>query len=478
MPDGDGKLPVWFPRPCLRAGAVRRACAAVFAACLFLLTQLAAPALAQAPPGAPEPAAPPAVEQPAPLSVQVRTSLAEVDFPNEIRFLLEATANRRIERVTLLWRVDDEPVVSYRYAQFAPGTTVRASFAWRVRDVLLPGSVVSYSWELQDADENVFRTPQQEISYEDRRFSWQARSLGRVTVYWYSGDTVVGPELLAQAAPILQELSEGFQVQLQKPVKIYAYARLEDFHSAVGSRTQPGLVGLAAGTDRVYVYAPPTRQGITQAVDYLRHELAHLIVGQLTENPYADPPRWLNEGLASYLMRDEQELRQLEAALAQALRQNRLISLRSLASQFPSDDTGVALAYAESYSVVKYIIETYGGEKFGELLRTFKEGTLPDDALRKVLNVDTEKLEQDWHQYLRRIARESSGLPGQAGQAPRQPAGGEEGFLQRSINFWSGFFQRYGVLVAAAAGSLVGLLVVASLAYTIWQRVRPPGGTT
>ncbi len=477
MQDGDGTLSVRCPRLWLRAGTARRACAALFITCLLFLAQLAAPVLAQAPPSAREQAGPAELEQSAPLSVQLRTSLADVDFPNEIRFLLEATANRRIERVTLLWRVDDEPVVSYRYAQFAPGTTVRASFAWRVRDVLLPGSVISYYWELQDADENVFRTPQQEIPYEDRRFTWQTRSLGRVTVYWYSGDNVVGPELLAQAAPILQELSEGFQVQLQKPVKIYAYARLEDFHSAVGSRTQPGLVGLAAGTNRVYVFAPPTRQGVVQAVDYLRHELAHLIVGQLTENPYADPPRWLNEGLASYLMRDEQELRQLEAALAQALRQNRLISLRSLASQFPSDDTGVALAYAESYSVVKYIIETYGGQKFGELLRAFKEGTLPDDALRTVLNVDMEKLEQDWHQYLRRIARESA-QPGQAGQAPRQPAGSGEGFLQRSISFWSSFFQRYGIIVAAVAGSLVGLLVVASLAYTIWHRVRPPGSAT
>lgn len=478
MEDGDGMLPARLLRRGLRVGATHRTWAALLATCVLLLTQLAAPVLAQVPPGAPESAAPPAAEQPAPLSVQVRTSLAEVDFPNEIRFLLEATANRRIERVTLLWRVDDEPVISYRYAQFAPGTTVRASFAWRVRDILLPGSVISYYWELQDADENVLRTPQQEIAYEDRRFPWRARSLDRVTVYWYSGDNVIGPELLAQAAPILQELSEVFQVQLQKLVKIYAYARLEDFHSAVGSRTQPGLVGLAAGTDRVYVFAPPTRQGITQAVDYLRHELAHLIVGQLTENPYADPPRWLNEGLASYLMRDEQELRQLEAALAQALRQNRLISLRSLASQFPSDDTGVAIAYAESYSIVKYIIETYGGQKFGDLLRTFKEGTLPDDALRQVLNVDTEKLEQDWHQYLRRIARESGSQPGQAGQAPRQPGGGEEGFLQRSINFWSNFFQRYGVIVAAVAGGLAGLLVAASLAYTIWHRLRPPGSTT
>jgi hypothetical protein len=445
---------------------------------LLLLLQLAAPARAQSPPAVPEAAAPAAVEQPAALNVQVRTSLAEIDFPNEIRFLLEATANRRIERITLLWRVGDEPVLSYRYAQFAPGTAVRATYTWRVRDVLLPGVTISYFWELEDADENVVRTPQQEILYEDRRFNWRSRSIDRVTVYWYSGDTVVGPELLAQAVPILEQLSQEFQVRLEKPVKIYAYARLEDFHSAVGSRPQPGLVGLAAGTDRVYVYAPPTRQGLTQAVDYLRHELAHLIVGQLTANPYADPPRWLNEGLASYLMRNDEELRQLEAALAQALRQNRLISLRSLASQFPSDDTGIALAYAQSYSVVKYIIETYGGQKFGELLRAFKEGTLPDDALRKVLNVDTEKLEQDWHQYLRRVAREGGrqSAPGQAGQAPRQPAGGEEGFLQRSISFWSGFFQRYGVIVAAVAGGLVGLLILSSIVYTLWHRFHPPGG--
>ena len=31
------------------------------------------------------------------------------------------------------------------------------------------------------------------------------------------------------------------------------------------------------------------------------HELTHLVFNENTDNPYHEPPRWLNEGIAVYL---------------------------------------------------------------------------------------------------------------------------------------------------------------------------------
>jgi hypothetical protein len=437
-------------------GQTNRSLLTLLSLLLLLLAAPVAPALAQIAP----PATAPAPDFP----VQLRGSQAEVDFPNEIRFSLDATATRRVERVALYWRTGDNPVLSYRYPQVVPGLSVRTTYTWRVRDVLLPGTLIDYFWELEDAQGNVFRSPRQEVQYQDLRFAWRQVEQGRVAVYWYSNDQTVGPELLRQAVPILEELTGTFQVQLDKPVRIYAYARREDFQSAMGSRTNPGLVGLASGSDRVYVFAQPTTQGVQQAVDFLRHELTHLVVDQATENPYAEPPRWLNEGLASYLMRDPNELRQLENALAQGLRQNTLISLRSLGSQFPSDDRGIALAYAESYSVVTYIVERYGGRAMGQLLGAFKAGALPDDALQQVLGVDTEKLEADWHAHLRGAGQ------GQGSPSSGQPVAVPTGLWERSTQYWVGFFERYGLVVAGVLAGLLGALVVASVVLTVVSR--------
>ena len=38
--------------------------------------------------------------------------------------------------------------------------------------------------------------------------------------------------------------------------------------------------------------------------ELVAHELTHLVFDEAAHNPYAYPPRWLNEGLAVYLSGD------------------------------------------------------------------------------------------------------------------------------------------------------------------------------
>ena len=58
------------------------------------------------------------------------------------------------------------------------------------------------------------------------------------------------------------------------------------------------------------------------------------------------------------------------------------------------------LSYAESYTVVDYLITTYGKDKMLELLETFREGASYDGALTEVYGFDTSGLDQRWREYL------------------------------------------------------------------------------
>ena len=58
------------------------------------------------------------------------------------------------------------------------------------------------------------------------------------------------------------------------------------------------------------------------------------------------------------------------------------------------------LSYAESYTVVDYLITTYGQDKMFELLETFREGASYDGALMEVYGFDTGGLDQRWREYL------------------------------------------------------------------------------
>lgn len=118
----------------------------------------------------------------------------------------------------------------------------------------------------------------------------------------------------------------------------------------------------------------------------------------MTFNPYSGLPTWLDEGLAMY------SEGVLEASytiyLHEAIAGNSLISVRSLSSPFSAYAEKSYLSYAESYSLVEFLISNYGQGKMLELLDTFREGSSYDGALDKVYGFDMDGLDTLWRDYV------------------------------------------------------------------------------
>ena len=58
------------------------------------------------------------------------------------------------------------------------------------------------------------------------------------------------------------------------------------------------------------------------------------------------------------------------------------------------------LSYAESDSLVKYIVDRYGHDRLSSLLAVFKEGSTYDAALQSALGVDSAGLETVWREAI------------------------------------------------------------------------------
>ena len=126
----------------------------------------------------------------------------------------------------------------------------------------------------------------------------------------------------------------------------------------------------------------------------ISHELTHLVVGQVTDNPYGGLPTWLNEGLA--MAAEGIPSATFSTVFQNALNDGALISVRSLASPFSVYADISYLAYAESERIVTYLLETYGRDKMLELLNTFAGGSSYDGALEKVYGFDMDGLNREW----------------------------------------------------------------------------------
>jgi len=128
------------------------------------------------------------------------------------------------------------------------------------------------------------------------------------------------------------------------------------------------------------------------------HELTHLVIHQMTLNPYNDLPTWLDEGLAMHT--EGTLLPEFAACLNRAIAEDSLISVRSLSSPFSAYAEESYLSYAQSYSLVDFLISNHGQTKMLELLLTFRQGSSYDGALEKVYGFDMDGLDALWQNYV------------------------------------------------------------------------------
>lgn len=338
-----------------------------------------------------------------PVSVQAEEGLAildssvEVDFPIKLGFNLSAESDVNITDVRLHYTVDRwsfADITSEAYIEFVPAPAVDAVWSWDMRKTggLPPGSTVRYWWTVEDAKGERIETEPMQLQFDDTRYSWRSLTEGKVTLFWYEGDDAFAQELMATAQQGLVRLARDTGAELEKPVEIYIYADSRDLQGAMifPQEWTGGVTFTRFGTIAIGI-APDRLDWGKRA---MIHELTHLVINQVTFNPYSDLPTWLDEGLAMYAEGP------LEPVLADLLNQAKaagsLITVRSLSSPFSAYAGESALSYAESQSLIDFLISNYGQSKMLELLNTFREGSSYDGALQKVYGFDMDGLDGLW----------------------------------------------------------------------------------
>lgn len=333
--------------------------------------------------------------------LKILSSSTQADFPTKLSFNLSARSNFDITEIRLHYNVEQASfaqVTSEVYLEFVPATKVEAKWTWDMRRTggLPPGSSVEYWWVVKDAQGNRVETAPIKVQFNDTRYSWQSLTEGKVTIYWYKGDKSFAQELMAAAQQALARLAKDTGAYLEKPVKFYIYASSRDLQEAMIHPQE--WTGGAAFTRYSTIAIGIAPEHLLWGKTAIAHELSHLVIHQMTFNPYIDLPTWLNEGLAMYaegILGPE-----YTASLNKAIIENSLISVQSLSSPFSAFTEESILSYAQSYSLVKFLIDNYGRAKMLELLNTFRQGNSYDGALKKVYSFDMDGLDALWRKHL------------------------------------------------------------------------------
>lgn len=192
------------------------------------------------------------------------------------------------------------------------------------------------------------------------------------------------------------KLSRRMNFEPGNLIPLYLYPDRGSFAEAAGVARGDPVVGLAhSRTLRIKVDASGA---FTDIAHIIPHEMVHVFLSLIAKRNIETLPTWMNEGLAKYFADDwSGNDRQL---LADAAAGSEILRLDSIARNFPADPRKRAVAYVQSYSVVKYIADTYTPAALTDFLAEMKDGKRFEEALFDSIGRTPEELEREWRQYL------------------------------------------------------------------------------
>lgn len=351
-------------------------------------------------------------------AIRVVRDTCQVQFAQGITFDVELVAQRQLEEVTLYYLQVGEGLTVKVPLAVSAGQT-QFEYTWELEPGDLPvGASLQYYWRITDTAGNELRTAPTSLSYDDDRFAWKPLVHETITLFWYGSDTSRAQRLLGYATQALSRLQQEMGVTVEQPILIYVYNSKSDMSLALPRQSD-------AYDDRVLTLGVVVDEGTLLILGThpdvegtMAHELAHVVVGLATDNPYAELPRWLDEGLA---MISEGELpTDNRRALEDAVRRDALISVRSL-SGYTGDPSEVDLFYGEVYSLVDFMLQTYGKEKMTQLLSAVREGLYQEEALQGVYGFGLDELDAQWRASLGLGPRPTPGTPTPGIPATQRP---------------------------------------------------------
>ncbi|MCH8814165.1 MAG: hypothetical protein IH957_03575, partial [Chloroflexi bacterium] len=299
-----------------------------------------------------------------------------------------------IEELRLRYKIFPDGTRASAEPEFEASESFTATFTLEgnapPRIYLPPGTIIEYHWEATDSNGGEAETETATFFYDDVRFDWQPIERDGVTIYYYSGSESDADAMLEVAADLITSMSALLGTTVEFPVKVWVYDSRDDMQPALVHRSETYedqiiTAGVRVASDTVLVLG-------NVSFDTLRHELTHVVTAVAGESAFGVLPAWVDEGTAVY---GQTNAGGFESAINSAIDRGNVLSVRSITS-YPGDPSKVALFYGEAWSLVSYLIDTYGEEQYASLFAEVKSGKRIDAALEAVYGFDQGGLEDEW----------------------------------------------------------------------------------
>lgn len=339
-----------------------------------------------------------------------------LNFPNTATFSATLNSSVTITSLTLEYGSKQQTcgdVVAKAFPQITPATSVHAEWTWDMRQSgsLPPGATIWWRWRYKDESGAELVSETKTAIWLDTTHDWQTLSSPDLRVHYYDKSETFAQSMLDAGMEGLSRNKEQAGLTIGTPIDLYVYPNYDDMKDAI--LYEPSWTGGMAFPEYDIFIMGISGSDSAWDKNTVIHELTHVLIGHFTFTCIGDVPTWLNEGLAMF---SEGNLdANSQAQLDQSIRDNTLISVRSMNGGFSELSDKANLSYSQSHSIVSFLISTYKQDKMTQLLSALKNSKPIDVALVEVYGFDTDGLEDAWRKSINAAPRTVSA------QATMQP---------------------------------------------------------
>jgi len=202
------------------------------------------------------------------------------------------------------------------------------------------------------------------------------------------------------AQPALSNIKQALRQRFSGTITLRVFNQRHAFDRAIHARPEELILGEArTPSNQIYLDASGEFGSVRRT---LRHEVAHIVWGDaLGGSGRALCPIWLNEGVAKYL----ESTRRAGGAVSQAtVSSEDTIPIGQLNQAFRHDKTR-SLAYAESESLVRFMVAQHGQRVLAKLIANLRTAPSLEAALAKSISATSPQLYEAWQRHIYRPSR-------------------------------------------------------------------------
>lgn len=325
-------------------------------------------------------------------NLTVNNPVVSYQFGESILFQAQIVMPNTSGEVYLLLHADDGDT---QVIPVHPDTSGNISETYAVNQGIIPPfSTIYYRYRINLQNGQELQSPEFTFTYTDNLFT-QEISAGEITVHWYNGDLAFGQTVLNVSQRSLQHIQELLTLSKINPIHIYIYATNAEQTRALGSGQPNSSGGHANLKLRIAfaVIAPGAEQGL-EMDQKIPHELAHILMYDMLGERYFKLPIWLSEGTAARMELSTNP--DYSTALRLAESNSTIIPISALCGSFPLESEKSLLAYAESESFTKYLINKFGQSGFITLSNAYGDGLDCNQGMQTAFGQPLTQVEADW----------------------------------------------------------------------------------